>query len=471
MMETDSTMIERLRQLPTFEPLADDVLEWLLEHSQELQYDAGDMLFTEGQSANYFYIMLDGQVQIAKRMAGQEIILATHEAGAFTGEIPLLTGTAYIASARVLQPTQILRVDQESFEELLATCKPLRSAIFAEMAQRLQNLEGQLRQREKMASLGVLAAGLAHELNNPAAASRRAVGNLREALQQLKVSTAAVNKHQLAEEHIALLYKMQEQAVTQLASDTSLDPLEQSDREDATGDWLEAQGIDNAWELTTIFVQARMSIEQLEQIQSTLPAATLNDAMIWLNCSLQTGELLKEIENSTTRISELVLAVKSYSYMDQTAVQEVDIHKGIDDTLKILAHKLKKGVAVTREYDSDLPHVMAYGSELNQVWTNLIDNAVDAMHGEGELRIRTSHKTDNVLVEIIDNGPGIPAEIQSRIFEPFFTTKEVGKGSGLGLDIAYRIIVQHHHGDLRFTSKPGETRFQISIPIELVCAV
>ncbi|MEM8533110.1 MAG: ATP-binding protein [Chloroflexota bacterium] len=464
-------MIERLRQLPTFAPLADDVLEWLLEHSHELMLDAGDMLFTEGQSANYFYILLDGQVQIAKRMGGQEIILATHEAGAFTGEIPLLTGTAYIASARVLQPTQVLRVDQESFEELLATCKPLRSAIFAEVAQRLQNLEGQLRQREKMASLGVLAAGLAHELNNPAAASRRAVGNLREALQQLKVSTAAVNKHQLSEEHVALLYKLQEQAVTQLASDTSLDPLEQSDREDEMGDWLESQGIDDAWELTAIFVQAGMTIEQLEQIQSTLPAATLHDAMVWLNCSLQTGELLKEIENSTTRISELVLAVKSYSYMDQTAVQEVDIHKGIDDTLKILTHKLKKGVTVTREYDSDLPRVMAYGSELNQVWTNLIDNAVDAMQGEGLIHIRTSHEAGNVLVEIIDNGPGIPVEIQSRIFEPFFTTKEVGKGSGLGLDIAYRIIVQHHHGDLRFTSKPGETRFQISIPIELVCTV
>lgn len=464
-------MIERLRQLPTFEPLADDVLEWLLEHSEELSYDAGDMLFTEGQSANYFYILLDGQVQITKRMGGQEITLATHEAGAFTGEIPLLTGTAYIASARALQPTHVLRVDQESFEELLATCKPLRSAIFAEVAQRLQNLEAQLRQREKMASLGVLAAGLAHELNNPSAASRRAVGNLREALQKLKVSTAAVNQHKLAEEHIALLYQIQEQAVKQLASDTSLDPLEQSDREDAMGDWLETQGIDAAWQLTATFVQAGMTVEQLEQIQSTLPTPTLNDAVVWLECSLQTGELLKEIENSTTRISELVLAVKSYSYMDQTVVQEVDIHKGIDDTLKILTHKLKKGVTVLREYDSNLPNIMAYGSELNQVWTNLIDNAVDAMHGEGQIRIRTSHEADVVLVEIVDDGPGIPPEIQSRIFEPFFTTKEVGKGSGLGLDIAYRIVVQHHHGDLRFTSKPGETRFQISIPIELVCAV
>jgi len=230
---------------------------------------------------------------------------------------------------------------------------------------------------------------------------------------------------------------------------------------------LREHDIANSWKLASTLVTSGLDISWLENVQENVGDSLLGNVLFWIDVTLQELELLDEIEHSTVRISTLVQAVKDYSYMDQAPLQEIDVHQGIENTLTILSHKLKQGVVVTREYDCDVPRISAYGSELNQVWTNLIDNAIDAMNGQGEIWIRTSCESDFLLVEIADNGPGIPGEIQAHIFEPFFTTKGVGKGTGLGLHIAYRVVVEQHQGDIRVVSKPGDTRFQVRLPMNL----
>jgi signal transduction histidine kinase len=312
-----------------------------------------------------------------------------------------------------------------------------------------------------------MAAGLAHELNNPAAAVRRAASSLDEAMADALGAALRLHAHPLPPGHQALLDRLHADARGYCASPIPLGPLERSDREDALSDWLDARGVGEAWELAPVLVTGGVSPGTLAAVEAEMGAERLEPVVRWLAATLTATTLLKELTQSAQRISQLVGSIKEYSHMDQSPeLQDTDLHRGLESTLALLAHKLKDGVEVTREYDASLPPVCAYAGELNQVWTNLIDNAVDAMGGKGRLTVRTWHDSGQATVEIADDGPGVPPDIQDRMWEPFFTTKGVGEGSGLGLDIVRRIVQRRHGGSIRLVSRPGDTRFQVTLRVD-----
>ncbi|GHO67982.1 sensor histidine kinase [Ktedonobacter sp. SOSP1-52] len=453
-----------LHTIPLFVSLPDDPTQWVIEHSSEVTLQDGELLFAEGHPADNFFVVLAGGLQVTKLIGGRAVVLARHQSGAFTGEVPLLTGTPYIASAHAVGKTHLLCITAADFDEMLGKCTSIMRRLFAAMAQRIHNTETRVQQSEKLSGLGKLSAGLAHELNNPAAASHRAAGQLRTTLQEMLTADQTLHQ-QLTPRQWALLADIQRAASTQQAVQVRLDTLTQSEREETLTAWLEDQGLSEAWELAATFVEAGLETAHFETLAEEFAHDLLQPALTWLAATLTANGLLTQVEQSTTRISDLVKAVKEYSYMDRAQLQEVDIHDGLENTLTILDHKLRGHINVIRAYDHHLPRLTVYGSELNQVWTNLLDNAIDALQGHGQITISTWQDGAFACVEIVDNGPGIPQDIQTRIFEPFFTTKEVGKGTGLGLDIAYRIIVTDHHGDLTLTSRPGETRFRVSLPL------
>jgi signal transduction histidine kinase len=446
-----------------FPKLPDDALEEMKQHGTEIELNLGDVLFHEGDSDYCFHVILEGEIEIAKQVGNETRVLAVHRTGEFMGEISMLTGATSIATARAIAPSRVLRIEVEMFRHILAECSPLADTILTAMAGRTKDVEVQLRQQEKMAALGKMSAGLAHELNNPGAAARRAACQLRENFQDLQTISLKLNL--LSKEQINIITDIQRQATDDLTRAAKLDPLTQSDKEDEITDWLEDHEIGNAWKLAPTLVNGSIDVEKLDFLADNIPPECLGSVLKWLEASLSSYGLIDEIEQSTTRISDLVKAIKGYSYMDRAPLQEIDLHEGIENTLLILHHRLKHGVIVHRDYDRTLPKICVYAGELNQVWTNLIDNAIDAMNGKGDLTIRTYKDGNCVVVEIVDTGVGILPAIQSRIFEPFFTTKGVGKGTGLGLEIAYRIIVNKHQGKISFKSQPGHTCFQIRLPL------
>lgn len=454
------------QQSELFPKLSQDELARLAEHGREIALSPGQVIFQEGDPTYHFYVVLEGQIQITKRVGAEERVVTVHQPGEFTGEISMITGGPALATGRSLHSSRVLEIQPDAFKRILAECSQGAAVILAAMAGRSQDLETQLKQQEKLAALGRLSAGLAHELNNPAAAGRRAAQQLGEMIGSVQSRLLTFCDELFPDAQRQALIALQQEAVAYRATAPRLDPLEQSDREDALTDWLDEHEIANGWKGAPVLVTAGIDTEKLEVIASQFTPESLAEALNWLTETLTLTGLVNEVEQSTTRISQLVKAIKSYSYMDQAPMQEIDVHEGLDNTLTILNHKLKYGITVHRQYATDLPRICAYGGELNQVWTNLIDNAAFAMQGKGDLTIRTARLHDTIQVEIIDTGPGIPAEIQSRIFEPFFTTKGVGEGSGLGLDIVHRIIAKHH-GDIQVTSQPGKTRFQVCLPLNV----
>jgi signal transduction histidine kinase len=449
--------------LPVFRDLPEAELRWLLGHGQTLELAKGEFLMCEGDPRPRFYITLDGELQITRTIGGQQVVRGTTPPGIMAGEISLLYNTPSQVSVRAIQPSVVLVFDQAAFRQLFATCPTMAARIFQTAADRARGFAINVKQQEKMAALGKLSAGLAHELNNPAAAARRAAHTLADLLPDLQAQTLQLGRYQVADRLIDDLTSRLHEDDHHRPDGRLLSPLERADAEDEIGAWLDERRIEDAWDKAATFVESGFSLRELQERVQDIPAAQLGPLLAWLNCAHQAAHLLEEIEQAVTRISTLIETVKAYTFMDQAPIQSVDIHRGIDDTLRVLQQDLA-GVTVVRDYDPTLPIVEARGSELNQVWTSLIGNAVDAMAGSGTLRLATRNENDYVMVEVADSGAGIPDDVLPRIFEPFFTTKGVGAGVGLGLDMVYRIVTQHG-GSIDVQSRPGHTRFIVRLPV------
>ena len=459
-MTMNPTDFQQVRSTPLFAGLTDAQLS-CLEPGEIIEAATGTVLASEGERTGFFHVLLEGEVRFTRTYDRQSILLGVTKPGNHLGETMLLLDIPWVAAARVSKPARLFRLDEDNFWRMLTSCQTITREIFRAASNRMRNLEGYSQQREKLVSLGTMAAGLAHELNNPAAAARRAAAHLQETTDHVQSFLCQLSKA-LEPEHWQYLLNAAQEASER--NPPALDHLARSDQADSVANWLEARGVAGAWDLAPTFVNAGLDSVWLAELADKLPPASHAGALGWLEARLNLKSLVSQVEQSTARIAELVKAVKSYSYMDQSPMQEVDIHEGIESTLTMLGHKLKN-VTLVRAYDRSVPRIMAYGSELNQVWTNLIDNAIDAVKGAGKICVGTSREDDQLVVEIVDDGPGIPPDVQSHMFEPFFTTKSVGTGTGLGLIISNRIVGDRHGGEIEFESRPGETRFKVRLPL------
>jgi signal transduction histidine kinase len=460
--------VDELRTLFLFEKLSDDQLEWLCARGHVESHEPG-IVVQEGEPATCFYVLLDGTISLSRRVGGEDVETARTGqrgvyAGAWTAYVDDESSKNYAATMRAITPARFFTLDAADFSALMRRWFPMALHLLEGLFYGNQNTQRVVGQRERLLALGSLSAGLTHELNNPAAAAGRATASLRERVAGMRHKLALIAGGAWDRSQLETLIGLQERAVEQVAKAPELTALEASDREDELTDWFDGHGLVGAYELAPTFVQAGLEVGWLEQVLALVGDDMLEGAIRWLNYTLETELLMNEIEDSTTRISTLVTAAKQYSQMDRAPHQVLDVHELIDSTLLMLSRKLGE-VHVVKDYDRALPDIPVYGAELNQVWTNLIDNALQAMDGTGTLTIRTSRADDCLLVEIADTGPGIPDDIVNRIFEPFFTTKPVGEGTGLGLDISWRIVVNKHHGDLSVQSRPGDTRFRVRLPL------
>jgi signal transduction histidine kinase len=456
-------MIENseLLKVPVFADLPDDQIAWFLSQSEEIRLSAGETYVRQGDPADWMFVILDGQFQWRGEFGGETVVLSG-KPGDVTGVLPFSRMKQFVVTGRAVTEGKILRFPSSLFPELMQKMPELTKRLVGLLSDRIRETTRIEQQRDRLASLGKLSAGLAHELNNPASAAKRASGQLRTVLKKIKDASHELGQRDLTPAQKSEIDKM-EASFTQ-EDVVPPDALTISDLEDQIDSLFRSHGQDDLWMLAAALARRNIRPEVLESLFENLGPETARAALVRIAASVEVANLLHEIESSTSRISDLVHAIKEYTYMDQAAIQNVDVVKSLENTLTILNHKLKQGIAVQRDYQKVPLLVNSFGSELNQVWTNIIDNAIDAMHGKGELRVRTYRDDGCVVVEIGDNGPGIPADVQPHIFEPFFTTKRVGEGTGLGLDTVQR-IVKKHRGNIQVTSKPGDTCFQVWLPV------
>src|SRR5271155_518867 len=450
-----------LLRVPVFADLPDDQIAWFIGQSQELHLKAGEIYSRQGDPADAMFVILEGQLQGRGELGGETFVFDL-EPGDVTGVLPFSRMKQFTVSGRALTESRALRFPSALFPELVQKMPELTKRLVGLMSDRIREATRLEQQRDRLASLGKLSAGLAHELNNPASAAKRASCQLRITLKKIKEASHELGRRDLTAAQKAEIEKL-EASFVQL-DQVPPDALTISDLEEHIDSLLRSHGQNDLWQLAADLARKNVKPEALESLFEALDADTARAALVRIAASVEIADLLNEIESSTTRISDLVLAIKEYTYMDQAPVQNVDIVKSLETTLTILNYKLKRGVSVKRDYGQIPLLVNSFGSELNQVWTNLIDNAIDAMAGKGELQVRTYREDGCVVVEIADNGPGISPQVQPHIFEPFFTTKGVGEGTGLGLDTVQR-IVKKHRGTIQVESKPGDTHFRIWLPM------
>ncbi len=451
--------IDELTAISTFSDLPPDGLEWLASHMEAFDLEPGAVLVHAGEPAEHLAVLFRGEVRAERANGGVYIM----HVGQVTGLLPYSRLSHYPSTARAVMESRGARLHMSYFPEMLRRMPVLNQRLVNVLADRIRATAVADQQREKLMALGKLSAGLAHELNNPAAAVRRAADALRQAILSARRAALQLDQRGLPQPARLFLARLDCDWIRQAGEHSALDTLERSEHEEEFAAWLDDHHIPNSWELAAALVDAGCERSTLEEVAKQIPPEFLGDALTRLTASFTISRLIEEIDSSVGKISELVRAVKEYSYMDQMPEQEVDVHNGLENTLIMLRHRLKYGIEVVRDYDRTLPMICARGSELNQVWTNLISNAIDAMNGNGKLHIRTAREAGCAVIEITDNGPGIPPELQPRIFEPFFTTKPVGEGTGLGLDTVYRIVA-NHDGNISFESHPGRTRFTVRIP-------
>lgn len=455
-----------------FEKLSGEQLGRLCAEGRVERFEPGPV-YTEGDPATCFYVMIEGTVVLSRRVGGDDIeVTRTSQRGVYSGAMQAYLGDrvpqTYNNSMRVTEPTRFFVLPAQSFADVMREWFPMAAHLLEGLFFGTRNTQRAIGQRERLLALGSLSAGLTHELNNPAAAAVRATATLRERVGRMRHKLSLIAQGPYSREALASLIEIQERTAERVAKAPVLSPLEAADREDGISDWLEDHGVSEGWRIAPTFVQAGLDTEWLEQVAATVDEEILPGAVGWLNYTVETELLMDEINDSTTRISHLVDAAKQYAQLDRAPYREVDVHELLDSTLLMLSGKIGPQMRLVKEYDRSLPQVPAYPAELNQVWTNLIDNAVQAIGGaggEGTLTVRTAREGDRLLVEFRDTGPGVPEEIRGRIFDPFFTTKPVGQGTGLGLDISWRIVVNKHHGSLEVESVPGDTRFRVLLPL------
>ena len=456
-----SLAVELGKAVPAFAEVTQPDLEWFVAQCTVITAASGDRVFQEGMPADRMFIILEGEVRGRRESAGPDGPVFTASAGNVSGILPFSRMKLFMATIRAVKASRSLAFPSKQFGELIQRMPDLVQRLVGLLADRVRDFTRIEQQTEKLAALGKLSAGLAHELNNPSAAARRSASALRDCLQRLREANRTTD---IGPQDCGALAEREEQIRTELKPAENQDEFARVEREEAIQSWLEAKNVADAWKLGPLLAEANLTDEHLKNF-AALAGASLGPELLRFGTLLEMERIADELEHATIRISDLIKAIKEYSYMDQSPRLEVDIKKSLETTLTIMNHKLKRGITVKREYSPEVPNVMAYGSELNQVWTNLIDNAADAMKDKGTLTIRTAREADYVVVEILDTGPGIPLDVQPRIFEPFFKTKGVGEGTGLGLDVVYR-IVQKMHGLVTLKSQPGNTKFSVRIPIQ-----
>ena len=463
---------EQLRELFLFADLDPEQLDWIAGCGDVVEIPAGANVVTEGELARCFYVLLSGTVSMSRMIGGETVeTTRTDHRGSYFGAVQFYledeSTREYPASVRAITDSVVLALPAKEFAKRFAQWFPMAVHLLEGMLLGMRRGNQQLAERERLLALGKLSAGLTHELNNPAAAAIRATDALRDKVAHMRNKLAMIADGRIAGPALRKLVMAQDEFVKKVRHAPTLSPLEASDREDELGDWFDEHGIEGGWDLAPVFVAGGLGVEDMEAVSAACENGMVEGPIRWLAYTVESESLMREIIDATTRISDLVGAAKQYSQLDRAPFRYVDVHEGLDATLMMFGRKLGEdaGVRMVKDYDRSLPPIPAYPAELNQVWTNIIDNAIDAMGGEGTLTVRTARVDDRVLVEIGDTGPGIPADIRRRIFEPFFTTKGVGKGTGLGLDVSYRVIVSRHHGDVQVESEPGDTRFRVFLPL------